>query len=307
MEIFQIYLLIGFLIMGLIDLYLSSYPIFHPIVVLPILGWFWGEMSVGLIVGGILELVFGVAQIKNSRRLNLILYAGGLGIFFNDVSNNINLIFCLTLGLLIALGIGRVLITIRDEFKWVILLISSLAIIYLIPFASELPGLLPAKFLNQISIAGGILPWIFFAYSIWGLTSKGRDREIILIIPAVLVGSILNLKTSIFTSSFRLVLGPELGSALRPILGPVVFLFLYYFFELVFKKRDVKILFWVDWILIGLSIYLLLPDFTWTTLGIFAALLGLNTLLVIRKFSPLEIYLLTFLIGIVLSQGRLLL
>ncbi|AZR72254.1 hypothetical protein BBF96_01880 [Anoxybacter fermentans] len=281
---YQIYLWVGLMVLGLIDLYLSRYPIFHPIIMVAAAGWFWSELNTGLIVGGFLELIFGIAQLKGNRRLNLVLYAGGLAIYLNQETYNINLILCLTLGLLLALGLQSLMEPLRNLLKWLVLGVFSGAIIILVHLGRDLLGLIPAQFLSQISIAGEVLPWIFFAYAIKGLIERIDNKETVQAIPAILIGSELNMEQYIW--------------------GPIAFIILFYLFDIVFRGREFKVLLWIDWVLIVIGIYINLQFFGF--IWVFAGLLGLNLLFITRNFAPLEIYLLNFIAGIILSQGGLL-
>ncbi len=283
---YQIYLLAGFVILGLVDLYLYRYPIFHPIVLLTGVGYFWSEFSHGLIVGGVLELIFGIAQIRETRRLNLILYAGGLAIYLNQQTHNINLSLCMAFGLLLALGLQLIMEPVRDWLRWLILVVFSIAAVFLLPLLGEILGYIPASLLNHIAVAGGILPWIFFAYAIWSLSSRTRHREVTLAIPAILIGSYLAIRLNFW--------------------GAVVFVGVYYILDVLLKHREVEAIRWLDWLLVIVGIYLMLPNLSWLIVGVFAGILILNIVLVVRKFAPLEIYLLILIIGIILSQGRLL-
>lgn len=283
---YQIYLLIGFLFLGLIDLYLHRYPLFHPIVILPVVAWFWGELETGLILGALLELIFGIAQIRETRRLNLVLYAGGLAIFLNQQTYNIDLILCLSLGLVVALGLQLLIKPVRDWVRSLILIAFTVVVIYGVPFSKEIFGLIPANLFHQISVAGSILPWIFFAYAIWSLQQGNRQREAILIIPAIIVGAVITMRLFFW--------------------GPLVFLGIYYLLETVLKGQEVKAFYWLDWVLLIGGIYLFLPEISWTTLSIFLGVLLLNILLIVRKFAPLEIYLIMLVTGIMLNQGGLL-
>lgn len=283
---YEIYLLIGFLSLGLIDLYLHRYPLFHPIVILPVVGWFWGDLDTGLIIGALLELIFGIAQLRETRRLNLVLYAGGLAIFLNQQTHNINLTLCLSMGLLIALVLQLMITSVRDWLKWLLLVAFSLVVVFLLPWSGEIFGLIPASVLQQISVAGSIVPWIFFAYAIWNLQQTNRQREVILLIPAIIIGALITLRLFFW--------------------GPVVFLGIYYLLDTVLKGKEVKVFYWLDWLLLIVGIYLFLPELSWTTFSIFAGILALNILLVARKFAPLEIYSIMLVSGIILHQGGLL-
>lgn len=282
----EIYLLIGFLSLGLIDLYLHRYPLFHPIVILSVVGWFWGALDTGLIIGALLELIFGIAQIRETRRLNLVLYAGGLAIFLNQQTHNINLTLCLSIGLLIALVLQLVITSVRDWLKWLLLVAFSLVVVFLLPWSREIFGLIPANVLQQISVAGSIVPWIFFAYAIWNLQQTNRQREVVLLIPAIIIGTLITLRLFFW--------------------GPVVFLGIYYLLDTVLKGKEVKVFYWLDWLLLIVGIYLFLPELSWTSFSIFAGILALNILLVARKFAPLEIYSIMLVSGIILHQGGLL-
>ena len=286
MTAYQIYLALGLLVLGLIDLYLN-YPFFHPIILLTIAGWLVGDLGVGLIVGGILELIFGIAQIKWSRRLNLILYAGGLAIYLNLKTHNINLIFCLTLGLIIAFIIQLIIEKVDRWLQGVVVAIFSALLILLIPYGSELLGYIPAQVLNKIAVAGGILPWIFYAYAIKELADSGKGSQVIYSIPAIMIGSEL---------------------AVRGISwAPLVFIAIYYSSHYDFKSNYIFI-YWVHFPLVigGMYIYLNLFSFSLPILFIFTGIVGLNMLFIARHFAPFEIYLLNFLAGIILSHGGLL-
>ncbi len=288
LTIYQIYLWIGFVVLGLIDLYLANFLIFHPIVMVSAVGWFWNELHTGLIVGGMLELIFGIAQFTKTRRLNLVLFAGGLVIYINQQTYNINLFLSLTLGLLIAFGLQLLMEPLQDWLKWFVLVMASGIIVFLLPFGRELFGLIPAQLLNQMAVAGGIVPWIFFAYAIWGLMRRNYKKEIVIGIPAILVGSILNMKSFMWGSLAFIV----------------IFYLLYFVLERAYaRNRELSALKWINLSLIFCGIYLLLPNLTQTTLWVFAGLLGLNLLLLVRNFAPLEIYLIVFLAGIILTQG----
>ena len=281
-----LYLFIGLLSLSLIDLYLSRYPLFHPIVILPVLGWFWGDVHTGLVIGALLELIFGIAQILETRRLNLVLYAGGLAIFLNQQTDNINLILCLSLSLVIALGLELLIKSVKDWFKWLILIVFTVVVIFGLPYSTEVFDLIPANLLQQIWVAGDILPWIFFAYGIWSLQRGNHRREVILIIPAIIVGAVITMRLFFW--------------------GPLVFLGIYYLLDTVFKGREIKAFYWLDWALLIIGIYLFLPEISWATLSIFLGVLILTILLIVRKFAPFEIYLIILGTGIILSQGGLL-
>lgn len=282
----QIYLWVGFIILGLADLYLYKYPLFHPIVFVPAAGWLWGDLSNGLIVGGTLELIFGLAQLKESRRLNLILYAGGLALFINQVTDNINLTLCITIALLLAFGLQMAVDKLKEWIRVAVLIVLSGAIIFVLPLGGEILGWIPAQLLNQMAIAGEILPWIFYAYALVGMVGKTRDKDLEVGIPAILVGSVL---------CFR-----------EYFIGPVVFVMIYYLLDSLLRDHHWRALWWLDWALLAVSIYFLLPNFLQPTLWVFIGVLVFNVLLVLRDFAPLEIYLLIFIAGIILSKGNLL-
>ncbi|MCK4257866.1 MAG: PTS sugar transporter subunit IIC [Halanaerobiales bacterium] len=283
MTLYQIYLWVGFVALGLIDLYLARFPIFHPIVLVSIVGWFWNDLQTGLVVGGMLELIFGIARMCKTHRLNLVLFAGGLTIYLNQQTYNINLVLSMTFALLVAIGLHLLIEPLQDWLKGLSIVVVSGMIVFLLPFTRELFGFIPAQLLNQIAVAGGVLPWIFFAYAIWGLIDRTSNRKIIIGIPAILVGSILNMRAFIW--------------------GPLVFVIIFYFLDYLFKARELPALRWINLGLILCGIYLMLPDLAQPTLLVFTGLLALNILLVVRKFNPLEIYLIVFVAGIILSQG----
>lgn len=280
----QIYLWAGLLGLGLADLYLARYPMFHPIVLVSAVSWLWKDLSNGLIVGAMLELIFGLAQQTDNRRLNLVLYAGGLTVYINSQTHNINLILSLTLALLLCVGVQLVMERLRDWLKWIFLLVISGAVVFIMPLGKELFGFIPVQFLNHISVAGEVLPWIFFAFAAVGLIKRSADVEIA--IPAILVGSILNMKSFVW--------------------GPIVFVFIYYLLDAILKERSVPLLWWLDWGFLVLGAYFLLPNLLHNTIGVFFGVLVFNVLLVFREFAPLEIYLLIFVAGIILSKGGLL-
>lgn len=282
----QVYLWAGLLILGLADLYLYRYPVFHPLVLIPAVGWLWGDLSTGLVVGGMLEFVFGLAYFSGIRKLTLILYAGGLAVLLNQGTHNINLILSLTIALVISLGVESAVRSLKDWQKWLVILGLSGVFVFLMPLIEELYGRIPAGFLNQVAVAGGILPWIFFAYALWGLYQSSRSKEITLAIPAILIGSMLSLKIYFW--------------------GPLVFVAIYYIFLLGLKNREIRSVSWIDGALIILGIYVLLPNLAVITFWVFGGLLALNTLLVARKFSPIEIFLLNFIAGIILARAGLL-
>lgn len=281
-----IYFWVGLLGLGLADLYLSRYPVFHPIVWIPVVAWVWGDLSTGLVVGGMLELIFGLAYFTDLRKLTFILFAGGLAVVINLDTHNINLILSMTIAIMIALVVESSLRSLVDWQKWLVLFGSSGALVFLIPFAGQLYGQIPAGFLNEVAVAGGILPWIFFAFAIWGLFQSDQSKEFTLALPAILIGSVISLKIYIW--------------------GPVIFLAIYYILFFTLKDREVRTTSWIDGALLILGIYVLLPNLALTTFGVFAGLLLLNILLVARKFAPIEIYLLIFIAGIILTKAELL-
>lgn len=282
----QIYLWVGFIVLGLADLYLYKYPLFHPIVFVPAAGWLWGDLSNGLIVGGSLELIFGLAQLKESRRLNLILYAGGLALYINQVTDNINLTLCMTMALLLAFGLQIALEKLKEWVRIVVLIAVSGLMLFVLPLGGGMLGWIPAQLLNQMAVAGEILPWIFYAYALVAMVGRTRDKDMEVGIPAVLVGSIL---------CFR-----------EYFIGPLVFVFIYYLLDALMRDRHWRYLWWLDWALLAVSVYFLLPNFLQPTLWVFVGVLIFNVLLVLRNFAPLEIYLLIFIAGIILSKGNLL-
>lgn len=282
----QVYLWTGLLILGLADLYLYRYPVFHPLVLIPAVGWLWGDLSTGLVVGGTLEFVFGLAYFHGIRKLTLILYAGGLAVVLNQGTHNINLTLSLGIALLISLGIESAIRSLKDWQKWLVMLGISGAFVLLLPQIGELFGSTPAGFLNQVAVSGGILAWIFFAYAIWGVFQSSRSKEITLAIPAILVGSTLSLKLYFW--------------------GPVAFVLIYYILLFGLKNREIGSVSLIDGALIILGIYVLLPNLAVMTFWVFGGLLALNILLVARKFSPLEIFLINFIAGIILARAGLL-
>lgn len=286
MQTEQIYLWVGLLVLGLADLYLYKYPMFHPIVMLTAAGWAWGDVTTGLIVGGIFELVFGLAQLTDARRLNLTLYAGGLALFLNQVTQNINIILSMTIGLILAFALQAGLEKVKEWHRWLILTGLSGILVFILPLGKEMFGWIPSQLLSQMSISGGILPWIFFAYAIAGIVGKNKDHAIEMAIPAVITGSVLNLQSFIW--------------------GPIVFVFLYYIMDALIKDRNWAYLPWLNWVLLIAGAYFLLPNLLIMTFWVFLGMLVFNYLCVTRGFAPLEIYLLNFIIGIILSRGGLL-
>ena len=282
----QIYLWVGLFVLGLADLYLARYPLFHPIVLCSAAGWIWGSLSNGLIVGALLELIFGLAQEMDRRKLSLVMYAGGLAIYINQQTFNINLLLSLTLALVLAIGVQLIIERLADWLKCVVLFGLSGAFVFAMPFGKNMFGLIPAQLLNQIAIAGEIIPWIFFAFAVAGLIWRKKGNSVLTAIPAILAGSILSMKSYYW--------------------GPIVFVFIYYLLDAILKDRNAKLLWWLDWGFLIIGAYFLLPNFAHATIGVFFGVLLFSVLLVLREFDPLEIYLLIFVAGIILSKGGLL-
>jgi PTS system mannose-specific IIC component len=275
----------------------------HPIIIAPLGGLLLGNLSTGVSVGLILELIWGSNLFDYNFGLQYVNLAAILAVILNLTSNNITLIINVTLALLISYSLQELISNLYHEFdhSWLIEVGYFLFILTLISFTpiwKELLGLIPAQFLDELATAGGLLPALglgaILAQAVSFKDVQSKSKFIYFLV--ILITFFLSLYT------FRWL--------------PIIFLLIWGGFSLLIKKifiSKVSLRFIVGAIVIIITPFLVeitgplvnsqLKLVLWSE-G-FLSLCAL--LLLLFRITQFELYFLILILGVSLSKAGLLL
>ncbi|MBM7624199.1 hypothetical protein [Sporohalobacter salinus] len=140
----------------------SYYYLLHPVLVAPLGGALLGNLSTGIYIGLLLELIWGINLFDYDFGLQYIHLAAILATVLTLMTGNISLITNLTIVIIITYFLQEVVINLSSKTnQWLIeggLFLFIITLLNFIPILKELLGEIPAQFLNQLSVAGGLLP-----------------------------------------------------------------------------------------------------------------------------------------------------
>ncbi|MGM0471297.1 MAG: hypothetical protein ACQEQI_03310 [Bacillota bacterium] len=136
----------------------------HPIIVAPLGGALLGNLSTGIYIGLLLELIWGINLVESQFGLQFINLTALLATSLTLLTANISLLFNLTLALLISYLLQVIMETITAEIpQWLVeggLLLFLLTCLSFTPILQKLLGAIPAQFLDQLARVAGLLPII---------------------------------------------------------------------------------------------------------------------------------------------------
>ncbi|ADL11862.1 PTS sorbose transporter subunit IIC [Acetohalobium arabaticum] len=146
----------------------SSYRyLLHPILVAPLGGALLGNLSTGIYIGLLLEVIWGSNLFDYDFGLQYVNLAAILTTVLTLVTGNISLILNLTIAVIITYLLQEAIIMLDSKTnQWIIEIGLFFFIFTLLNFTPVLKGLLgeiPAQFLDQLAVASGLLPGLGLA------------------------------------------------------------------------------------------------------------------------------------------------
>ncbi|GAB6100145.1 hypothetical protein JCM16358_20240 [Halanaerocella petrolearia] len=138
----------------------------HPILLTPLVGLFfgWGGFTTGLIVGALVELLWGSNLVDYESGLKYPLLVSLLTIVLMHLTQNISLYFNLGLVVILTYSFQESLDFLQDKkyfiglvFLFNLIVLSSASLIKL------MLGWIPAQFIDSLQISGGLLPTVGLA------------------------------------------------------------------------------------------------------------------------------------------------
>lgn len=148
---------------------------FHPLLWAPALGWLLspsvlnlskGLFSAGIIIGVLTELLWGSNLVDFTAGLQYGLLASLLAVSLVALTGNINLLFPLSVVVLLLYSWQETVAVYFSEKKWYIYLIGVFNFLILLgaPLIKQLLGWLPAEILDNITVAEGLLPAVALGF-----------------------------------------------------------------------------------------------------------------------------------------------
>ena len=148
---------------------------FHPLLLTPILGWLLspavlnlskGTFSAGIIIGVLVELLWGSNLVDYTAGLQYGLLAGLLTLSLVALTANINLLFPLSLVVLLLYSWQETAAAYFSNKKWYIYLVGLFNFLILLgaPLVSQVLGWLPADILDNITVSEGLLPAVALGF-----------------------------------------------------------------------------------------------------------------------------------------------
>lgn len=146
----------------------SSYRyLLHPILVAPLGGALLGNLSTGIYIGLLLEVIWGSNLFDYDFGLQYVNLAAILTTVLTLMTGNISLIVNLTIAVIITYLLQEVIITLDSKTnQWVIeigLFCFTFTLLNFTPVLKGLLGEIPAQFLDQLAVASGLLPGLGLA------------------------------------------------------------------------------------------------------------------------------------------------
>lgn len=140
----------------------------HPILVASVGGLLLGNLSAGVSIGLIFELIWGSNLFDYEFGLQYVNLATILTVILTLVTGNISLLASLTLALIISYSLQELVAVLYQKVdrSWlveVVIFLFILTLMNFIPVWKSLLGLIPAQFLDQLAVAGGLLPGLGLA------------------------------------------------------------------------------------------------------------------------------------------------
>ena len=147
---------------------------FHPVLLTPALGWFLspavlnlsqGTFSAGVVIGILVELLWGSNLVDYTAGLQYGLLTSLLAVSLVAFTSNINLLFPLSLVVLLLYSWQETVGHFSDK-KWYIYLLGGFNFLVLVgsPLVGGVLGWLPADILDNITVAEGLLPAISLGF-----------------------------------------------------------------------------------------------------------------------------------------------
>lgn len=148
---------------------------FHPLLLAPALGWLLspavlglskGTFSAGVVIGVLTELLWGSNLVDFTSGLQYGLLASLLSVSLVALTGNINLLFPLSLVVLLLYSWQETVAAYFSDKKWYIYLIGVFNYLILLgsPLVEKMLGWLPAEILDNITIAEGLLPAVALGF-----------------------------------------------------------------------------------------------------------------------------------------------
>ncbi|SJZ41895.1 hypothetical protein [Selenihalanaerobacter shriftii] len=156
----------------------------HPIIVAPLGGLLLGNLSAGVNIGLLLELIWGSNLFNNSFGLKYVNTVAILATVLTLITNNISLFINLTLALIISYLLQEIINNLKSDVnQWLIevgIFIFILTLMNFVPILRNLLGIIPAQFLDKLARAGGLLPSLglgaILAQIIIPHETRGKDK-----------------------------------------------------------------------------------------------------------------------------------
>ncbi|MBM7556802.1 hypothetical protein [Halanaerobacter jeridensis] len=148
---------------------------FHPLLLAPALGWLLspsvlgvseGSFSAGIIIGVLTELLWGSNLVDFTAGLQYGLLTSLLSVSLVALTANINLLFPLSLVVLLLYSWQETVASYFSEKKWYIYLMGVFNFLILLgaPLVEKILGWLPAEILGNITVAEGLIPAVALGF-----------------------------------------------------------------------------------------------------------------------------------------------
>jgi PTS system mannose-specific IIC component len=138
----------------------------HPILLSPLVGacFGWSGFTTGVMIGAIVELLWGSNLVDYQAGLKYGVLASLLTVVLIDLTGNISVFFNLSLVLILVFSFQVAVSSLTDKkyFPGLVFLFN-LIVLSGAPLIKLILGQLPAQFLNNIEVAGGLSPAVGLA------------------------------------------------------------------------------------------------------------------------------------------------
>ncbi|GAB6138032.1 hypothetical protein [Halanaerobaculum tunisiense] len=133
----------------------------HPILLTPLLGSYfgWGGFTTGIILGALVELLWGSNLVDYLGGLKYGLLVSLLTVVLMYLTQNISLYFNLSLVLILVFSLQQSLGFLEEEKYFVgLVFLFNLVVLSSAPLIKLILGWIPAQFIDSLQISGGLFP-----------------------------------------------------------------------------------------------------------------------------------------------------
>ncbi|SEM84935.1 MULTISPECIES: hypothetical protein [unclassified Candidatus Frackibacter] len=183
----------------------------RPILIAPLGGWILGNLSTGINIGLLLELIWGSNLFNYDFGLQYVNLTAILTVILTLLTGNISFVVILTFTLIISYVLQELINSFNTErYSWLLeigIFLFIFTILNFAPILKEFLGSIPAQFLDKLARAAGLLPslglGVILAQAIISGEARGQVKNTYLL--ALLSTLFFSLKFIYLTPLFFLI------------------------------------------------------------------------------------------------------